>query len=243
MRDARQWLGSVTYTLMLFVTVAVYSCLLILVSPFGKRMRWRVVMGWVNLALGGLKLLCGLQIAIEGQENIPAEPGVAYIKHSSALETIASLRLFPYPTWVLKRELLWAPLFGLALLILKPIAINRKSGGSAVSQVVEQGSERLADGRWVIVFPEGTRMPVGKTKRYGVSGALLASQTGCPLVPVAHNAGQYWPRRGWLKRPGTVRFVIGKPVETKGREPRRINDEVQAWMEATIASLDADKPT
>jgi 1-acyl-sn-glycerol-3-phosphate acyltransferase len=237
MSPARQWLGSIAYTPLLFLSAGIYASIVVVMSLFGPKFAWRWVMQWVNLALGGLKWFCGLGISIEGSENIPDEPGIAYIKHSSALETIVGMRMFPRQTWVLKRELLWAPLFGLGLLVLRPVAINRKSLSNAVNQVVEQGTQRLASGRWLIIFPEGTRVPLGETKRYGVSGALLASKTGCPLIPVAHNAAEFWPRRGWLKRPGTVRFVIGKPIPTKDRQPRDINAEAQAWIESTIASM------
>ena len=111
-------------------------------------------------------------------------------------------RIFPPQSWVLKRELMWIPLVGWAVHCLKPIAINRKAGAAAVTQVVEQGTQRLREGMWILIFPEGTRVAVGETRKYGVSGALLASRAGCKIIPVAHNAGYYWPRRGWLKKPG-----------------------------------------
>ena len=120
--------------------------------------------------------------------------------------------LFPRQVWVLKRELLWIPVVGWGMRQLHAIAIDRKAGHSAVSQVVEQGKQRLAEGDWVMIFPEGTRMPIGETRRYGVSGTLLAQETGRLIVPVAHNAGFYWPRRGLMKKPGTVRVVIGRAV-------------------------------
>jgi len=117
------------------------------------------------------------------------------------------------------------------------IAIDRKSGHSAVGQVVEQGKQRIAEGDWIMIFPEGTRMLPGQTRRYGVSGTLLAAETGRLIVPVAHNAGTYWPRRGLLKKPGTVRVVIGPPIDARGRDVREINREVQEWIEATVTRL------
>jgi len=240
MKPLRQWLGSITYTVLLFLSVLVYSVLVILVTPFGRKVMWALILNWAGLVLWLLKLFCGLALKFEGLENLPDQPSVALVKHSSALETIVGFQLFPQHTWVLKRELIWAPFLGWALALLSPIAINRRAGGSAVDQVVSQGKQRLAAGLWVVIFPEGTRMPVGETRRYGVSGALLASESGCPLVPVAHNAGSYWPRRGWLKRPGTVHFVIGAPIPTAGRDPREINAEAQAWIESTIAAMPND---
>ena len=123
--------------------------------------------------------------------------------------------------------------------MLHPIAINRSSGGTAVNQVVNQGKQRLASGLWVLVFPEGTRVPVGTTRRYGISGALLASQAGCYVVPVAHDAGLYWGRRAVFKRPGVVRVVIGKPIETRNRDAREINEEARRWIDSTVAALGA----
>ena len=139
--------------------------------------------------------------------------------------------------WVLKRELLWIPVVGLAVKQTHAIAIDRRAGHSAVAQVIEQGKARLAEGAWVMVYPEGTRMPIGETRRYGVSGTLLAIETGRLVVPVAHNAGYYWPRRGLLKKPGVVRVVVGPAFATAGREVRELNEEIQAWVEATVALL------
>jgi 1-acyl-sn-glycerol-3-phosphate acyltransferase len=159
-------------------------------------------------------------------------------KHSSAWETIAQAAIFPPQAWVLKRELIWIPLVGWAIWLLKPIAINRKAGAAAVNQVVEQGTQRLAAGYWILFFPEGTRVGVGETRKYGVSGALLASRAGCKIVPVAHNAGKFWPRRGWLKQPGQIRVAIGPPIEAAGRDPRELNDEVRAWIEGKLKTMD-----
>jgi 1-acyl-sn-glycerol-3-phosphate acyltransferase len=141
--------------------------------------------------------------------------------------------------WVLKRELTWIPFVGWGILQLHAIAIDRKSGGSAVSQVIEQGSARLAEGSWVIIFPEGTRMARGQTRKYGGSGALLAKEAGRMIVPVAHNSGDYWPRRGLMKRPGTIRVAIGPAIPAANREVREINDDAQSWIEGKIRSWEA----
>jgi 1-acyl-sn-glycerol-3-phosphate acyltransferase len=137
---------------------------------------------------------------------------------------------------------MWIPFVGWAMRRFKPIAINRKAGASAVNQVVEQGLQRLQEGLWVVVFPEGTRVPAGQTRKYGVSGALLASRAGCKVVPVAHNAGQFWPRRGWLKRSGTIRVVIGPPIDAAGRDPRWLNAQVRAWIESTVRRISEQAP-
>src|ERR1700740_2759137 len=144
--------------------------------------------------------------------------------------------VFPRQVWVLKRELLWIPVVGWGIRQLHGIAIDRKSGHSAVGQVVEQGKQRLDEGDWIMIFPEGTRMPLGQTRRYGVSATLLASERNKLIVPVAHNAGRYWPRRGWMKKPGTVRVVIGPPSEAAGRDPRETHRQGQGWVECTLSS-------
>jgi 1-acyl-sn-glycerol-3-phosphate acyltransferase len=188
---------------------------------------------WGSVLLAALRVLCRLDFRVEGAHNIPAgEACIALIKHSSAWETFAQVVLLPPQVWVLKRELTWIPFIGWGVRQLHAIAINRGAGGAAVRQMIEQGRDRLAHGQWIAVFPEGTRMPPGETRRYGVGGAAVASETGARIVPVAHNAGYFWPRRGLLKQPGTIRVVIGAPISTRGRDPREINEEAQRFIEA-----------
>lgn len=232
-------LGSLVFTTIMFATIPPYALACILARVAGVRAAYAVAVAWARMINGLAGRLCGLRMAVEGRENIPAEPSVMLIKHSSAYETIVQMLLVPWQCWVLKRELMWTPFFGWALAALHPIAIDRKAGSSAVNQVVEQGKQRLADGSWVMIFPEGTRMPPGETRRYGVSGALLAREAGVKIVPVAHNAGDLWPKRGLRKHAGTVRFVIGKPVDPAGRDPRELNEEIQRWIEGTVAELRA----
>ena len=143
---------------------------------------------------------------------------------------------------MLKRELLWLPAFGWGLAAMKPIAIDRGTGVRAIQQVVEQGKDRLANGIWVTIFPEGTRMPLGQTQRYGISGALLAQEARVPVVPVAHNAGDFWPRRGLKKEPGRIRFCIGPPINPDNKAPRDLNLEVQAWVEAKMQEISIGYP-
>lgn len=233
-----QTLRSVVFTVWLFVSVPFYVIALLLLAPLPHRMRYPVAVAWVNQVMWVMRHLVGLDYRVVGRENIPDEASVVLLKHSSTLETLAELQLFPVQTWVLKRELMFAPFFGWGIALLKPIAINRGAGRSAVRQVISQGTARLREGIWVMIFPEGTRMPAGQTRRYGVSGAALAAASGRKIVPVAHDAGHYWPRRGWLKRRGTVTFVIGEPVDAEGRDPREVNREVQDWIEKTIRNID-----
>jgi 1-acyl-sn-glycerol-3-phosphate acyltransferase len=231
-----QLLGSLFFTGFLFVWTFFYAIPFVLacaVLPFPRRFPLARV--WAATLLWVLRWSCGLDYRVEG--TLPAGCHVALWKHSSSWETIAMMVVFPRQVWVLKRELLWIPVVGIAVQQMHAIAIDRKAGHSAVSQVIEQGKDRFAEGDWVMIFPEGTRMPVGETRRYGVSGTLLAESAGALIVPVAHNAGYYWPRRGLLKRPGTVRVVIGAPFGAAGREARELNEEIQAWVETTVKGL------
>lgn len=233
----RQWLGSIAFTGYLFASAAVYGMLLLLVAPFGYRALYAGVQLWADAALAILDGCCRLRHEVVGLGNLPERNTVILMKHSSAWETIAQLKIFPRQSWVMKRELLWAPVLGWVLLLLKPIAIDRSAGRVAVQQVIERGTARLREGLWVVIFPEGTRVPAGQTKRYGLSGTLLAQANGLPVVPVAHNAGEFWPRRGWLKRRGTIRVVVGEPISTEGRDPRVVTAEVQRWIEGELARM------
>ncbi len=233
----RQWLGSLAFAVFLVASVPVYALLLFVTLPLPRNDPYRWAVAWARAVMRALRRFCGLGYAVTGRENLPDGVAIVLMKHSSTWETIAQILIFPRQSWVLKQELLAIPVFGWALRRLKPIAIDRKGGATAVQQVLSQGQSRLAEGNCVMIFPEGTRVPVGETRRYGLSGALLASAVGKPIVPVAHNAGFFWPRRGLLKRAGTVRVVIGAPILTAGREPRAINDEVQRWIEAQVDEL------
>lgn len=235
-----QLVRSLLYTTWLFLGTGLYACAVLALFWAPTRWLYGLADHWARGQLWLLKVLCGLTYTVEGRENIPPGAHVSMWKHSSAWETIAQAAIFPPQAWVLKRELTWIPLVGWAIFLLRPIAINRKAGATAVNQVVELGKERLAAGYWILIFPEGTRVGVGETRKYGVSGALLASKAGCKIVPVAHNAGRFWPRRGWVKQPGEIRVAIGPPIDAAGRDPRELNDEVRAWIEGKLKTMDWD---
>ena len=233
-----QWLRSFVCTTLLFANSFLFGLIVMLSAPFGLEASHACVRGWARTNLWILRVLCGLDYVVEGMENIPREGAhISYWKHTSAWETMAQTLIFPPQSWVLKREIMWIPLIGWGAACMRPIAINRSDGHRAVNQVIEQGQRRLAQGLWILLFPEGTRVMPGKTRKYGLSGALLASKTGAKLVPVAHNAGDFWPRRGLLKKPGTIRVVIGPPIETLGRDPRELNQQAQAWTEAAMKGI------
>jgi 1-acyl-sn-glycerol-3-phosphate acyltransferase len=230
-------IGSVLFTGYLFLSVAVYGIVALLFGFVSRQLSYSVAVAWAGSVLYLLKILCRLDYVVEGAEHLDRDNCVVLQKHSSSWETIAQFRIFPLQTWVLKRELLWAPILGWVIRGYRPIAIDRKAGRAAVEQVIAQGQARLEQGYWVMIFPEGTRVAAGQVRRFGLSGALLAIAAGRAIIPVAHNAGEFWPRRGWLKRPGTIRVIIGAPIETVGRDPRDLTNEVQQWIETTVAAI------
>ncbi len=203
------------------------------------RAQFAIARSWARILLWVLDRLCGLKYVVEGRERIPAGNHIVMSNHTSAWETVAQFLIFPPQVWVLKRELLWIPFVGWGLKRLRPIAINRGEGHRAVNQVIEQGKARLRDGLWVIIFPEGTRVVAGETRKFGVSGAMLSIASGKSVVPLSHNAGSFWPRRGFMKRPGTIRVVIGEPIEPADKEPRQLNEEVKQSIEAGLARIAA----
>ena len=232
-----RYIRSLLFTAYLFLSVLVYGIAALLVGPLPGKLTYRVAAAWAGSVLCVLKVLCRLDYVVEGAEHLQRDNCVVLLKHSSSWETIAQFKIFPRQTWVMKRELLWAPILGWVLRLLQPIAIDRKAGRVAVEQVIVQGRERLEQGYWVMIFPEGTRVAPGQVRRYGLSGAMLGIESGRPIIPVAHNAGEFWPRRGWLKRPGTIRLVVGAPIQTGGRDPRELTDEVQQWIESTVTAM------
>ena len=228
---------SILFQIYFYGSVAIASTMVVLCWPFPHSVRFAVARTWAASMLFAGRWICGLRYVVEGQEHIPSGPSIIMIKHSTVFETYAQLVFFPIQTWVLKRELKWIPIFGWGLALMKPIAINRGAGHSAVMQVIEQGKARLAEGIWVTVFPEGTRVAPGKTKKYGISGAALAREAGVSIVPVAHNAGDLWPRRGIIKRPGLIRVVIGPPIDASAQAPKETNLLVQDWIEGKMREI------
>lgn len=235
-----QWLRSLIFTAFMFAWSLFYAVFFVIGAPFVPvKRRFGFAAWYARRMLNALRLICGLDFEVTGAENFPAVSHVALWKHSSAWETFAQFLIGPPKVIVLKRELFLIPFFGWGLAQLRSIAIDRSAGASAVNQVVAQGTARLQDGLSVLVFPEGTRVAAGETRKFGVSGALLASRAGCLIVPVTHDAGYYWPRRGLLKKPGTIRVVIGKPIAAAGRDAREISTEVQTVITETLAQIRA----
>ena len=231
------WLRSVALVIVGGGTATLSAALILLL--FWAPATWRqfVLVHYCRFAVWASEVFGGMKVVVEGRENIPDTPSVIMIKHTTILETYGHVPMFPRNAWVVKRELLWVPFVGWAIALLEPIAINRGKDRSAVKQVIEQGKQRLAEGTWVTIFPEGTRVPFGETRKYGISGAALAQEASVPIVPVAHNAGDFWRRKEFFMRPGTVRFCIGPPVDASAQPPRETNEIVQAWIEGKMREI------
>lgn len=202
--------------------------------------KWRYfyMTRWAWFTIRWLKWTCNLDMQIEGLENIPKDSAaIVLAKHQSAWETIALQNFLPPQTWVLKRELLWLPIFGWGLAMMLPVAIDRNAGKRALKQVIQQGTDRLKRGLWLIIFPEGTRTAPGERKRYAIGGAMLAEKSGFPVVPICHNAGEFWGKGEFVKRPGTISVVIGKTISVEGKRASQINEEVEEWIESTYLKI------
>jgi len=209
--------------------------LLIFPLPFAKR--YYFATRWTAFNLWWLKITCNLNHSIDGLENIPANASIIMSKHQSAWETLAIQLIFPTQVWIVKRELLWIPIYGWGLASMQPIAIDRGSAIKAFRQIVKQGCKRLAEGYWVVIFPEGTRVAPGQTKSYLPGGGMLAEKSGVSIIPIAHNAGYFWPRNRITKRSGTIQMVIGPAIDPKGKTATEITEEVAQWIEGTVNKL------
>jgi len=223
--------------LALVVVTPPYALLALLTAPLPRLARYRVISGWSRLIMWLTRVLCGIRWRVEGGERLPARPAVILAKHQSAWETMAFQLIFPPQSYLLKRELLWLPFFGWGLALMSPIAIDRTRGTAALRQLVRRGKERLAQGFWVVVFPEGTRVAPGERRKYQLGGALLAEHSGAPVVPVAHNAGLLWPRNAFVKRPGVVTVRIGPVIDSAGRDAFSINALAEKWIEEQQETL------
>ncbi len=197
---------STLFNLFFFILTPTCSLMVLLFRPFGFSASWFWAKLWSRTMLGLARILCGIRVEIEGLEHFPDEACVVMAKHQSAMETIAMPMLVPPYTWILKRELFYIPFFGWALAAMGTIGIRRGNPREAIKQVIEQGKARLAQNRWVVIFPEGTRSAVGTTGNYQPGGVIVAQKAGASILPMAHNAGAHWPKRGFIKTPGTVTF-------------------------------------
>lgn len=230
-------LRSALFAAALVLITPVYALIALATFPLPRMARYRVISGWARLMVFLAKIILGIRWKVEGRENLPGRPAVILSKHQSAWETMAFQLIFPPQVHVLKRELLWIPFFGWGLALMSPIAIDRSRGVAALRAIARRGRERLEQGFWVIVFPEGTRVAPGERRAYQLGGAWLAAAAAAPVVPVAHNAGLFWPRNAFLKRPGTVTVRIGPAIDTAQRDPKTVNSMAEQWIEEQQKAL------
>ena len=212
--------------------------------PFRARYRL-VIQTWCRCATWLAKVVAGIHYEVRGLENIPQQPCVILAKHQSTWETFFLSAFFEPLSQVVKRELLYVPFFGWAMAMLKPIAIDRSNPKAALKQLAKQGDERIKQGAWVLIFPEGTRIPPGQIGKFSRGGAALAVNAGLPVLPVAHNAGEFWPKQGWAKYPGTIQVVIGPVMHAEGEGPRAIaelNERAYAWVAQTQQQISGVVP-
>jgi len=214
-----------------------YAIFALATAPLAPLSRFRLIAGWSHAMIWLARTVLGIRYRVIGRENLPRTPAVILSKHQSAWETLAFQVIFPPQVLVLKRELLWIPFFGWGLALTSPIAIDRGSGARALKLMADLGRKRLAQGFWIAIFPEGTRVQPGKRGKYHLGGAWLAVECGAPVVPVAHNAGLLWSRGAFLKRPGTVTVEIGAAIDSRAHTPESLNAAVEEWIEARMATL------
>jgi 1-acyl-sn-glycerol-3-phosphate acyltransferase len=228
---------SLVFAVLQTAVTILFSVIALFTFPLSAHARYRLITGYNHIVIWLARWVLGIRYVIEGAEHLPKAPAIILAKHQSAWETVAFLCLFPPVSPVIKQELLKVPFFGWGFRLLNPIAIDRSAGREALKQIVRQGKEKLAQGFWVLVFPEGTRVAPGEKGKYGIGGGWLAAETGAPVVPVAHNAGELWPKNAFVKRPGTVTVRIGPAIPTAGKSAAELTREVEAWIETEMARL------
>lgn len=228
---------SFLFAIILAIVTIPYALFGILIFWAPPMTRHRLITTWVPIMMWVIRHVLGIRYRVIGRENLPATASVVLSKHQSAWETIALQQILPPLCYVLKRELLRVPFFGWGLASIPGIAIDRAAGKDAMSQVVEQGRARLKEGLWVVVFPEGTRVAPGTTRRYKPGGAILAKRAGVPVVPIAHNAGEFWKRNAFIKRPGEIIVSIGPVIPVKGEKAEAVSARAEAWIETEMRRL------
>ena len=232
------YLRSLLFWLGFILNVVVFGLLVVFLffTPSSFRLKIARVWSVVNNIL--LKFICGIDFKVEGEENLgTVDTAIILSKHQSTWETLALHSFTPNVRWVFKRELMLIPVFGWALALTDPIAINRGAGRAAIKQLIREGKKKLNAGKWIVLFPEGTRSQPGRTRKFKIGGALLAEKSGYPVIPIAHNAGEFWPRHSFIKWPGTISVVIGPVIDSKGRSAEEINEDVFNWIENTMKKI------
>jgi 1-acyl-sn-glycerol-3-phosphate acyltransferase len=234
----RVYLGSTVFFIYIIISFTIIGVLILLATVLSFSTRYWLSKIWVQTLLWAAKVCCGITHEVEGLENLPQDrAAIVLSNHQSAWETVAFRQFLPIHTTLLKRSLLWIPFGGWALATLKPIAIDRENQREALKILMEQGTAALNEGLWVVVFPEGTRTTPGENKRFSAGGAMLAHKTGYPVIPLAHNAGEVWPRYSFLKYPGVIKVKIGPVIEVDGKKAKEINELAENWVRTALAQM------
>ena len=237
-------LRSTLHMAFMFVTVIPYTLLILLARVLGAKgnVRYAFAQKWLTLSIDAARVLMGIRYQVQGQENLPVgetSPAILLVKHQSTYETFLMPAIMPHPlAYVFKKELLYVPFFGWSIGSLDMIHIDRSLRKQAFHKVAQQGRELLQRGVWVIMFPEGTRIPRGQAGQYKSGGTRLAIDAGVPVVPIAVNSAVCWPRKAFVKHPGVVTVSIGPPIESQGREPDELMRQVEQWIETEMHRLD-----
>ena len=235
MRHFGLFLRSLLFTIVMVLATVIWVFVCLLAAPMSYNKRYWVNSRWNVFVIWCAKVICGIHYQFKGYDNLPDAPAIVLSKHQSAWETIFLLPSLTRPlVYVFKKEILYIPFFGWGMALLRMIPIDRKQGKNAFKQVVVQGKRRLADGQWIIMFPEGTRIPVGQAGKYKSGGTRLAVETQSVVVPIAHNSGEFWPKGSFIKRPGTITVSIGKPISPAGHTPDSMMQEVENWIESEM---------
>ena len=231
------YIRSLLFWLGFIINTVVFGMLIIFFFFTSPNFRLGIARVWSITNNFLLKVLCGITFTVEGEENLNVETAIILSKHQSTWETLALHSITPYAHWVFKSELMFIPKFGWALALSDPISVHRGAGRVAIKQLLDEGIKKLNEGKWLILFPEGTRTKPGKTHKYKIGGALLAEKSGFPVIPIAHNAGEFWPRHSFIKWPGNISVVIGPAIESRGKSADEINKEVYHWIENTMKRI------
>ena len=236
------YLRSSLLLISVLIGTIIIGLLMLIVALLPFSLQYKLAAVWGKYVLFMTSAICDLSYQVSGLEHITKEQNaVVLCKHQSAWETIALMALLPPQSVLLKKSLLWIPFWGWAMATLKPIAINRSAPKEALSQLLKQGAQRLKEGFWVVIFPEGTRTAPGEERKFSASGSLLAQRTGFPVIPIAHNAGEFWSRNSFIKYPGVIQLKIGAPISVEGRKSKEINAEAETWIKNTMLEIEATK--
>ena len=233
---SKNYLGSTLLFIGIFSSATLAGLLILLFMPLSFNIAYKISAIWCWFVMWMAKVFCGIHYEVEGLENINnSQPAIILSNHQSAWETLALRYILPTQVVLLKRSLVWLPIWGWALGSLKSIVIDRKSQAKALRALLNKGEKALKEGLWVLVFPEGTRTEAGAVKKFSAGGAMLAQKTGFPVIPVAHNAGDCWPRYSFIKYPGTIRVKIGPVIQSQGRKAAEINAEAEIWVRQALS--------